>query len=142
MMMKDINKVILVGRLGADPIQRKTKSGYAVTHFSMATSRSFTREESPQNGEAPPSSETVEETQWHQIVTWGKLAEACGQYLKKGNAVYVEGYFRSQNYESKTGGQRTSFEVHVENMSFLGGKSAVSSKMNGGEIPVPTEVSA
>ena len=150
--MKDVNKVILVGRLGADPIQRRTKSGFPVAHFAVATSRRIYKEnasaspsehpDSPdtQNGSldgtlngtlgepptlessAAPGSSTphVEETQWHQIVAWGKQGEACAQYLKKGHSVYVEGMIRSRNWSTKEGSTRTSFEIHSENISFLG----------------------
>jgi single-strand DNA-binding protein len=105
--MKDVNKVILVGRLGADPVQKETKNGLAVASFSVATSRRG-REE----GET--------QTQWHKVVAWGKQAEACALYLKKGHAVYVAGMMKSRNYEAKDGNQRTSFEVHADEVSFLG----------------------
>ncbi len=130
--MKDVNKVILVGRLGADPVQRHTKSGFPVAHFAVATSRriykdtpSSSSSENPENPENTQSPDTqvathVEETQWHQIVAWGKQGEACAQYLKKGHSVYVEGMIRSRNWENKEGIQKTSFEIHSENISFLG----------------------
>lgn len=111
--MKDINKVILVGRLGADPTQRETKNGIAVVHFPLATTRRI----HPETGTPEPISE---ETQWHKIVTWGKQAEHCAQFLKKGASVYVEGSMRSHKYEGKDGNQRTAFEVHAECVSFLG----------------------
>src|SRR5208283_2485198 len=97
--MKDVNKVILLGRLGADPVQNETKNGLAVASFSVATSRKGREDAEPQ-------------TQWHKVVAWGRQAEACGQYLKKGHAVYVAGMMKSRNYEAKDGSQRTSFEVH------------------------------
>jgi len=116
--MKDVNKVILVGRLGADPIQRQTKSGTPVIHFSVATTRRIFREDTEQ----APDSAPLEETQWHKIVVWGKQGEACAQYLKKGNPVYVEGSIRSHAYTGKDGTSKTSFEIQAENVSFLGGQ--------------------
>jgi single-strand DNA-binding protein len=138
--MKDVNKVILVGRLGADPIQRHTKSGFPVAHFAVATSRRIYKEGSPtstsndseSNESSHPapnvastagpslSPHLLEETQWHQIVAWGKQGQACAQYLKKGHSVYVEGMIRSRNWEAKDGTQKTSFEIHTDNISFLG----------------------
>ncbi|MCM2279661.1 MAG: single-stranded DNA-binding protein [Oligoflexia bacterium] len=109
--MKDVNKVILIGRLGSDPIQRETKSGVAVVHFPLATSRRL------KEGDQ----ESTEETQWHRIVAWGKQGELCAQYLKKGQTVFVEGSMRSHKYETKSGDARMSFEVHLENVSFLSG---------------------
>jgi single-strand DNA-binding protein len=104
--MKDVNKVILVGRLGADPVSRETKSGLAVASFTVATSRRGKEE-----GEI--------QTQWHKVVAWGKQAEACSAYLKKGHSVFVEGTMRTHKYEGKDGNSRMAFEVHVDDISFL-----------------------
>lgn len=112
--MKDINKVILVGRLGTDPVQRETKSGIHLVQFPMATSRK-SREGLTEEGEEKIS----EETQWHRIVAWGRQADLCAQYLKKGDLVYVEGFLRGQKYQGKDGVLRIYLEVHVENISFL-----------------------
>ena len=111
--MKDVNKVILIGRLGADPVQRETKNGTPVVHFPIATSRR-TRTEAEDGNE-----KTGEETQWHRVVAWGKQGEACAQYLKKGQTAFVEGMFRSRQYDGKDGASRMSFEVHDENVSFF-----------------------
>ncbi|MBC7693616.1 MAG: single-stranded DNA-binding protein [Methylotenera sp.] len=119
--MKDVNKIILMGRLGADPIQRETKSGLPVVHFPLATARKV----KDGSGALDDEGERIvnEETQWHRVVAWGKQGEACAQHLKKGQAVFVEGNLRSRKYEGKDGTSRMSFEVHVENISFLGGSS-------------------
>lgn len=116
--MKDVNKVLLIGRLGTDPVQRETKNGVAVVNFSLATSRRVT--------EQGPDAEVKEreETQWHKVVVWGKQAESCKQYLDKGQAVYVEGMMRSRKYTGKEGAARIAFEVHAENVIFLGRKRA------------------
>ena len=113
--MKDVNKIILVGRLGADPVERETKSGISVVHFPLATSRKV-RDDEDEEGER-----TGEETQWHRVVAWGKQGSACAQYLKKGQPVYIEGMVRSRKFEAKDGTQRFSFEVHADKVSFLGG---------------------
>ena len=117
--MKDVNKIILLGRLGADPIQRETKSGISVVHFSVATSRILRGSGEAEGNNSPPA----EETQWHRIVAWGKLGENCAQYLRKGSRAYIEGSVRTRKYESKDGEARVAFEVHAEEISFLGGHS-------------------
>ena len=91
-----INKVILVGRLGKDPEIRSTPSGTSVARFSMATDEKFT----DKNGEKQ------ERTEWHNIVAWGKLAEICGQYLKKGKLVYIDGSIRTDSWDDKESGQK------------------------------------
>lgn len=91
-----INKVILVGRLGKDPEIRSTPGGTSVAKFSLATDERFT----DRNGEKQ------ERTEWHNIVAWGKLGEICGQYLKKGKLVYIEGSIRTDSWEDKESGQK------------------------------------
>lgn len=111
--MNDVNKIILVGRLGKDPVRRETKTGKAVTHFPLATSRKFYKDTDQ------PGSPSGEETQWHSVVTWGKQAELCAEYLRKGNPVYLEGSIRSHKYTGKDGVERMSFEVTAEHVNFL-----------------------
>ena len=115
--MRDVNKVILVGRLGADPVQRSTRSGTCVAHFPLATGRRV-RKEGDAEGEY-----TGEETQWHDVVAWGREGENCAQFLKKGNLAFVEGSIRSHRYEGKDGVERTSFEIHADSVSFLPGRA-------------------
>lgn len=122
--MKDVNKLILIGRLGADPVQRETKAGHTVVSFSVATSRRYRQENDPE-GEA-----TGEETQWHRVAVWGKQGEACAQYLRKGHAVFVEGMVRSRKYQGKDGVSRLAFEVYADNVSFLGAPLARSSQLD------------
>ena len=117
--MKDLNKILLIGRLGNDPVRRETKNGTPVTHFSLATSRKLP---DGQNDEGA-SSENREETVWHSIVVWGRQAEVCYQFLRKGRTVYVEGAMRKRTYTSKDGQSRISFEVHADSVGFLGGLS-------------------
>jgi len=108
-----VNKVILVGRLGADPEQRSTQSGTAVTNMRLATNRNWT----DNNGQKQ------EDTEWHRIVVFGKTAEACGEYLEKGRQVYVEGRIQTDEWEDNDGNQRYTKEVVARNVQFLSGGS-------------------
>jgi single-strand DNA-binding protein len=91
-----INKVILVGRLGKDPEIRSTPQGTSVAKFTLATDEKFTDR----------AGERQERTEWHNIVAWGKLGEICGQYLKKGKLVYIEGAIRTDSWDDKESGQK------------------------------------
>ncbi len=115
--MKDVNKIILVGRLGNDPTLSTTKNGTSMTYFSVATTRKFRESKSDDTSER---GELRELTVWHRIVVWGKEAENCANYLKKGNLVFVEGNVRTRKYQ-KEGEDRFISEVHAESVSFLGG---------------------
>jgi len=94
--MASVNKVILVGRLGKDPEMRSTPGGTTVAKFSLATDDRYT----DKNGEKQ------ERTEWHNITMFGKLAEICGQYLRKGKLVYVEGSIRTDSWDDKETGQK------------------------------------
>jgi len=110
-----VNKVILVGNLGRDPEVRATPSGQSVCTFSVATSERFTDRAGQQR----------EQTDWHNVVVWGKQADLCGQYLKKGRQVYVEGRLTTRQYEAKDGtGKRYRTEVVAQRVQFLGGRAA------------------
>jgi single-strand DNA-binding protein len=111
--MRDVNKVILVGRLGADPVKRETRNGIPVVHFPVATGRKV--KSGPEEGALP-----IEQTQWHQVVAWGKQGLACAAFLRKGNSVYVEGALLSRKYTDKEGEERVSFEIQADQVSFLG----------------------
>lgn len=91
-----INKVILVGRLGKDPEIRSTPQGTSVVKFTVATDEKFTNR----------AGEKQERTEWHNITAWDKLAEICGQYLKKGKLVYIEGSLRTESWDDKETGQK------------------------------------
>src|SRR5436305_4335684 len=105
-----INKVILVGRLGKDPEIRSTPGGQTVAKFSVATDERFT----DKNGEKQ------ERTEWHNIVAWGKLAEICGQYLRKGKLVYIEGKIRTDSWDDKESGQKKyRTEIIADTMKML-----------------------
>jgi len=105
-----INKAILIGRLGKDPETRSTAGGQTVARFSIATDEKFT----DRNGEKQ------ERTEWHNIVAWGKLAEICGQYLRKGKLVYIDGSIRTDSWEDKeTGQKKYKTEIVAQNMKML-----------------------
>ena len=106
-----INKVILIGRLGADPEIRYTPSGAEVATFRIATSESWTNK----------SGEKEERTEWHRIVAWRGLAKICGEFLSKGKLVYVEGRLRTRSWEDRDGNKRTTTEVEATDMKMLGG---------------------
>jgi single-strand DNA-binding protein len=108
-----VNKVILVGNLGRDPETRYTGSGQAVCNFSIATSETF----KDRNGERQ------KRTEWHKIVVWGKLAEICQQYLKKGAQIFIEGKIQSREWQDKEGNKRTSFEIVARDMRMLGSRA-------------------
>jgi single-strand DNA-binding protein len=107
-----INKVILIGNLGADPEVRFTQGGQAVANFRIATSESW----KDKNGQQQ------ERTEWHRIVVWGKLAELCGEYLKKGRQCYVEGRLQTREWTNKEGQKQWTTEVVAQQVTFLGGR--------------------
>jgi single-strand DNA-binding protein len=109
--MAGVNKVILVGNLGRDPELRYTQNGQAVANFTLATSESWTDK----------SGEKTERTEWHRIVTWGKLAEMCAQYLSKGRTVYIEGRLQTREWEDRDGNKRQTTEINAGTVQFLGG---------------------
>jgi single-strand DNA-binding protein len=108
--MAGVNKVILLGRLGADPEIRYTSNGTAVANFRIATSERWTA----QNGEKE------ERTEWHRIVAFGKLGEICGEYLAKGKQVYIEGRLQTRTWEDRDKNQRTTTEIIAATMQMLG----------------------
>ncbi|KQX97491.1 single-stranded DNA-binding protein [Rhodanobacter sp. Root480] len=111
-MARGINKVILVGNLGADPEMRHTGGGTAVTTLNIATSESWTDKQ---------SGEKVEKTEWHRVKMFGRLAEIAGDYLKKGRQVYIEGSLRTDKYTGKDGVERYSTDIIASEMQMLGG---------------------
>jgi single-strand DNA-binding protein len=120
-----VNKAILVGRLGRDPEIRYLPSGQSVASFSLATSDNYTDR----------GGQRQERTEWHNVVVFGKQAELCGQYLKKGREVYVEGRIQTRQYEAKDGsGKRSRTEIVAQRVQFLGGRQGASSEA--GEEPL------
>ena len=115
--MAGINKVILVGHLGADPELKYTPSGQAVVKFNIATSESWNDK----------SGQKQERTEWHRIVAWAKLAEICGKHLSKGRQVYVEGRIQSRQWEDQQGQKRTTTEIIANTVQFLGAANQAAS---------------
>lgn len=111
-MARGINKVIIVGNLGADPETRYTSSGTAITSLRIATSEQWTDKQ---------SGERQERTEWHRVKLFGKLAEISGEYLKKGRQVYIEGSLRTDKYTDKDGVERYSTDIIANEMQMLGG---------------------
>jgi single-strand DNA-binding protein len=109
---KMINKAILVGRLGKDPEVRYTPDGMMITNFTMATDEQ----------RKDKSGERVQKTEWHRIVTFGKLAEICGKYLVKGKLVYLEGRIQTRAWDDKEGVKRYTTEIVASNMQMLDSK--------------------
>ena len=108
--MSGVNKVILVGHLGANPEVRYTAGGQPVANLRLATTERWVNK----NGEKS------EQTEWHRVVAWGKLAEICGQYLQKGKQVYIEGKIRTRQWQDQQGQKRYSTEIVAQNMVMLG----------------------
>jgi single-strand DNA-binding protein len=115
--MASVNKVILVGNLGADPETRYMPSGDAIANIRLATTDKWKDKQ---------SGEMKEATEWHRVSFFGRLAEIAGQYLKKGSPVYIEGRIRTRKWQDKeTGTDRYSTEIVAENMQLLGGRQGM-----------------
>lgn len=119
--MRGVNKVILIGNLGKDPELKYTTAGAAVATFSLATDESYKDQEG----------NLQQKVQWHNIVAWRKLAEICGEYLKKGSKVFVEGRLQYRSYDDKNGVKRYVTEVVMDNMLMLDSRGANA----GGAVP-------
>jgi single-strand DNA-binding protein len=126
--MASVNKVIIVGNVGRDPETRYMPSGDAVTNISVATSDRY---KDKQTGEMK------ENTEWHRIAFFGKLAEIAGQYLKKGSQVYVEGRLRTRKWTDQSGQEKYSTEIIADSMQMLGARMAGSG--DAGDRPMSPE---
>lgn len=111
--MNGVNKVILIGNLGADPEIRNLPSGTSVANFNIATSESYTNK----NGER------ITQTEWHRIECWEGLAKVAEQYLRKGNPVYIEGKLRTEEWQDKEGNTRYTTKIRALNMTMLGSRN-------------------
>jgi single-strand DNA-binding protein len=120
--MSSLNKVMIIGRLGADPDVRYTQSNTAVANMSVATSERF----KDRNGELQ------ERTEWHRVVVWNRLAEICQQYLKKGSLVYFEGKLETREWEDKEGQKRYTTEIKAFNMQMLDSRGDGGASSSGG----------
>lgn len=121
-----VNKVILVGNLGRDPELRSTQSGQAVANFSLATSRRWRDRDG----------NLQEQTEWHNVVCWGRQAEVAGQYLTKGKQIYVEGRLQTRSWEDRQSGEkRYRTEVVCDNFQMLGSRRDAPASVSGGLEP-------
>ena len=114
--MASVNKVILIGNLGRDPEVRYAPSGSAICNVTIATSR---------NWKDKTSGERQEETEWHRVVFYDRLAEIAGEYLKKGKSVYVEGRLKTRKWTDKEGAERYTTEIIAQEMTMLGGRDSM-----------------
>ena len=121
-MTRGLNKVMLIGRLGHEPEMRYTPSGRPLTKFQLAVNRSWNSADG----------EKKTETEWFNVVTWGKLAEICNQYLTKGKQVYIEGRLHTRQWQDEEGSNHSSVEVIAQEMLMLNSKS-------GDQDPEPAE---
>jgi single-strand DNA-binding protein len=120
-----MNKAMVIGNLGNDPEIRYTQSGIAVATFNVATTERWKDKDGQQQ----------EHTDWHRIVVWDKLAEICGEYLKKGSKVYIEGKMQTRKWE-ENGTTRYTTEIIAKNMEMLGGKTKPADNTMGGNEPL------
>jgi len=124
--MGSVNRVILVGNLGADAELRYTGGGAAVANFRLATTEVYKDKDGQRQ----------EQTEWHRVSLWGKQAETIAQWLVKGKQVYVEGRLQTRQWQDKEGGTRYTTEVVAQRIQFLGGASGGGAG-RGGDIPPP-----
>jgi single-strand DNA-binding protein len=122
-MARGVNKVILIGNLGADPETKALPSGTAVANISVATSESFKDKQ---------SNEWQERTEWHRVALFGRLAEVAGEYLRKGSKVYIEGSIRTRKWQDKEGKDRYSTEIVANEMQMLDRKGGEGGGYGGG----------
>src|SRR5881394_589152 len=122
-MARGINKVIIIGNLGADPETRAMPSGTTVANLRVATSESWRDKQ---------TGEQQERTEWHRVALFGRLAEIAGEYLRKGSQVYIEGSLRTRKWQDKQGNERYSTEIIGNDLQMLGGRGGGAGGGGGG----------
>ncbi len=129
--MASVNKVILIGNLGADPELRYTSGGTPVADLRIATNRKFKDRDG----------KWQDDTEWHRVVVWGKQGETCKEYLAKGRQVYIEGRLQTRQWEDRDGNKRSTTEVVADTVQFLSGRGGGGGGGGGGydEPPPPDE---
>lgn len=120
MAQRDLNKVILIGNIGREPDLRRTETGSAISTFSMATNTSWVNRDGVRN----------ERTEWHNIVSWNRLAEICHQIIRKGDQVYIEGRLRTRIWDNESGERRHKTEIVAEQMIKLSRRSVEDAKLD------------
>jgi len=128
--MASVNKVILIGNLGKDPEVRYAPSGAAICNITLATSRQW---------KDKTSGEKQEETEWHRVVFYDRLAEIAGEYLKKGRPVYVEGRLKTRKWTDKEGIDKYTTEVIADQMQLLGSREGSGDDAGGGQRSAPAQ---
>jgi single-strand DNA-binding protein len=128
MARRGINKVIILGNVGANPEVRYTPSGTAVANFNVATNETW----------KDSSGNQQERVEWHKIVAWGKLGEICGEYLRKGSHVYLEGRLRTRNWEDQNGIKRYTTEILATDLQMLDKKDTSAAPSSEPEVPSDT----
>lgn len=127
--MASLNRVLLIGNLGADPELSYTPSGTAKATMRLATHEVWTNK----------SGEKGERTEWHRLIAWGRLAEICGEYLTKGRQIFIEGRLQTRSWEDRDGNKRWTTEIVANNMQMLGsprgGPTEVELPPVGSEVP-------
>jgi len=123
-MARGINKVILIGHLGADPETKSMPSGTSVANLRIATTEGYKDQQ---------SNEWQERTEWHRVALFGRLAEVAGEYLRKGSQVYIEGRLRTRKWQDKQGNDRYSTEIIGNDMQMLGGRGGGAGAAPGAE---------
>lgn len=126
--MASVNKVILVGNLGRDPEMRYQPSGGAVANLTLATTDKF----------KDKTGQMIEQTEWHRLVFFDRTAEVCGQYLKKGAQIYVEGSIRTRKYKDKEGVEKYVTEIRGDRMQMLGGPRVAAESNPSSAAPAPS----
>ena len=122
-MARGVNKVIIIGNLGADPETRAMPSGSSVANLRIATTESWRDKQ---------SGEQQERTEWHRVALFGRLAEGAGEYLRKGSQVYIEGSLRTRKWQDKQGNERYTTEIVANDMQMLGGRGGAGGGGGGG----------
>jgi single-strand DNA-binding protein len=120
---RGLNRVMLIGNLGSDPELRHTPGGQPVATFSLATNESWGGRDG-----APPQ----ERTEWHRIVVWGRTAEVCNEYLRKGRQIFVEGRIQTRQWQDQQGNKRSTTEIVANQVMMLGGRPGDASPMGEG----------
>lgn len=126
--MAGVNKVILIGNLGADPEVRYTAGGTAMATFRLATTDQWTNKDG----------EKTDRTEWHRVVAWKRLGEICGEYLHKGSQVYIEGKLQTRSWEDRDGVKRYTTEIVAQAMQMLGPPGR-EEKSGRGEEKIPVD---
>ena len=130
--MASVNRAILLGNLGRDPEVRHTVNGVTIANFTIATSRTW---------KDKATGDKKEDTQWHRLTCYGRLAEIAGEYLKKGSSVYVEGRIETRKWTDKDGADRYTTEIQVENLTMLGKPTTTTKQSSEDSDPTPRKPS-